>query len=217
MLPIFPAMALMVGFLLDRAISFWKDGLFWRRLITWPTNIFLVICVLAGLGLPIYTGWMATDWLPVVLPISVIFMTGAVLSFVFHKRNNGLLAIVTVVGLITGIVTYGTGAVVNKLNDHKSARSFCLNIMDKIQGDETLKMYRSYRPVYAYYTRKRVQDIRNPETLLRHFNSGKRIFFVARESKYHSLKQTFPAEVYVIHRQWVNHRYMYLLSNFPDA
>ena len=42
-----------------------------------------------------------------------------------------------------------------------------------------------------------------------------RFIFVARESKYHSLKQSFPAEVYVIHRQWVNHRYMYLLSNFP--
>ena len=217
MLPIFPAMALMVGFLLDRAISFWKDDVFWQKLITWPTGIFLVICLLAGLGLPIYTGWMATDWLLIVLPISAICLTGGILSFIFLKRNNGLLAIVTVIVLIAGIVTYGTGAVVNKLNDHKSARSFCLNIMDRIKGDKTLMMYRSYRPVYAYYTRKLVEEIRDPKLLLRYFKSGKRIFFVAREGKYHSLKQDFPAEIYVIHRQWVNHRYMYLLSNFPDS
>jgi len=217
MLPIFPALALMVGYLLDRAILFWEDGIFWQRLVAWPTYVFLAICLLAGFGLPIYSWWMAGDWLLVVLPISVICITGAVVSFIFLKKNNGLYAILAVVLLISSVVTYGTGAVVGKVNDHKSARSFCLNIKEKIQGDKKLKMYQSYRPVYAYYTRKLVEEIRDPESLLHHFKSEKRIFFVTRESRYRKLKQDFPAEIYVIHRQWVNHRYMFLLSNFPDS
>ena len=217
MLPIFHALALMVGYLLDRAILFWEDGIFWQRLVAWPTYVFLAICLLAGFGLPIYSWWMAGDWLLVVLPISVICITGAVVSFIFLKKNNGLYAILAVVLLISSVVTYGTGAVVGKVNDHKSARSFCLNIKEKIQGDKKLKMYQSYRPVYAYYTRKLVEEIRDPESLLHHFKSEKRIFFVTRESRYRKLKQDFPAEIYVIHRQWVNHRYMFLLSNFPDS
>jgi 4-amino-4-deoxy-L-arabinose transferase-like glycosyltransferase len=217
LLPIFPALALLVGYLLDRAILNWENGIFWRRLVAWPTYIFLSICLLAGLGLPLYSWWMASDWWLVVLPISVLCLVGAAVSFIFLKKNKALLAIVTVVLLISGIVTYGTWAVVGKVNDQNSARSFCFNIKDKIQGEEKLKMYNFYRPVYAYYTHKLVEDIRAPESLLRHFKSKKRVFVVTREKEYLKLKKSFPAKIYVTHRQWIDHRYVLLLSNFPDG
>ena len=217
LLPIFPALALMVGYLLDRAFLYWEDGIFWRRLVAWPTYIFLTVCLLAGLGLPLYSWRMAGDWLLVVLPISVLCTIGAVVSFIFLKKNKGLLAIITVVILIAGLVTYGSGAVVGKVNDRKSARSFCLKIKDKIKGDEKLKTYNFYRPVYAYYTHKFVEDIKDPESLLSHFKSKKPVYVVTREKEYLKLKGSFPAEIYVIHRQWIDHRYVLLLSNFPDG
>jgi len=172
---------------------------------------------LAGLGLPLYSWRMAGDWLLVVLPISVLCIIGAVVSFIFLKKNKGLLAIITVVILIAGVVTYGAGAVVGKVNDGKSARSFCLKIKDKIKGDEKLKTYNFYRPVYAYYTHKFVEDIKDPELLLSHFKSKKPVYVVTREKEYLKLKGSFPAEIYVIHRQWIDHRYVLLLSNFPDG
>lgn len=217
LLPIFPALALMVGYLLDRAFLYWEDGIFWRRLVAWPTYIFLTVCLLAGLGLPLYSWRMAGDWLLVVLPISVLCTIGAVVSFIFLKKNKGLLAIVTVVILIAGVVTYGAGAVVGKVNDRKSARSFCLKIKDKIKGDEKLKTYNFYRPVYAYYTHKFIENIKDPESLLSHFKSKKPVYVVTREKEYLKLKGSFPAEIYVIHRQWIDHRYVLLLSNFPDG
>jgi hypothetical protein len=101
---------------------------------------------LAGLGLPLYSWWMAGDWLLVVLPISVLCIIGAVVSFIFLIKNKGLLAVITLVLFISGTVTYGSGAVVGKVNDRNAARSFCFNIKDKIQGDAKLKMYNFYRP-----------------------------------------------------------------------
>jgi len=216
LLPIFPAMALMVGYLFDRAFLYWQEDIFWRKLVARPTYIFLAVCLLAGLGLPIYTWWMAGDWLLVVLPIAVICIAGAVISFVFLKKNKGLPAIVSVVVLICAIVTYGTGAVVGKLNDRNSVRSFCLAIADKIKDEEKLITYDHYRPAYAYYSRKFVEDIKDPETLLNLFKSEKPVYVYAREKDYLQLKDTFRAEIYVIHKQWIDHRYVVLLSNFPD-
>jgi len=217
LLPIFPALALVVGYLLDRAFLYWDDGIFWRRLVAWPTCIFLSVCLLAGLGLPLYSWWMDRDWLLVVLPISVLCTIGAGVSFIFLKKNKGLPAIVTVVLLISSVVAYGAGAVVGKVNDRKSARSFCLKIKDRIQGDAKLHTYDFYRPVYAYYTRKFVEDIKDPESLLRYFKSKKPVYVVTREKNYLELKETFAADIYVTHRQWIDHRYVVLLSNFPDG
>ena len=36
LLPIYPAMALLVGYVIDRSLRRWDDSLFWRRLISWP-------------------------------------------------------------------------------------------------------------------------------------------------------------------------------------
>ena len=217
LLPIFPALALMVGYLLDRALLHWEEGLFWRRLIAWPTYIFLGICLVAGLGLPVYTWLMATDWVLIVLPISLLCIAGAIVSFIFLKKNMGLWAVFTVVLIISGVVAYGAGAVVGKVNDRNSARSFCLTIQDKIQGQDKLRSYSFYRPVYAYYTRKFVEDLKTPEALLSYFKSEKPVFVVAREKDYLRIKDSFPVEIHVIHRQWIDHRYVLLLSNYPDA
>ena len=217
LLPIFPALALVVGHLLDRAFRHWEDGPFWRRLVAWPTYIFLGICLLAGLGLPIYSWQVAADWLPVVLPISLLCITGAVASLIFLKKNKGLWAIMAVVLIISSVVAYGSGPVVAKVNDRKSARSFCLKIKDKIKGHEKLRTYNFYRPVYAYYTRKLVEDIQTPESLLGYFKSKEPVYVVAREKDYLRIKDSLPLKIYVVHRQWIDHRYVLLLSNHPDV
>jgi 4-amino-4-deoxy-L-arabinose transferase-like glycosyltransferase len=33
------AMALLVGYVIDRSIRSWDESLFWRRLISWPLHI----------------------------------------------------------------------------------------------------------------------------------------------------------------------------------
>jgi hypothetical protein len=161
--------------------------------------------------LPLYSWQKAGDWLPIVLPISVLCIICAAVAFILIKKNIVFGAIVSVVLLIAGIVTYGSGAVIAKVNDVKSPRSFCLNIMDKIQHDKKLKMYEFYRPVYAFYTHKLIDNISGRKALLRHFKSKKQIYIVTREKEYLRLKETFPAKIYLIHRQRIDHRYVVLM------
>jgi 4-amino-4-deoxy-L-arabinose transferase-like glycosyltransferase len=216
MLPIFPALALLIGFMFDQAFLNWKNGASWRRLVAWPTYIFAAICLVMGLGLPLYSWQQALDWLPIVIPISVLCILCAAASIFLIRKNNGFGAIVAVVLLIAAIVTYGSGAVIAKVNDVKSPRSFCMNIMDKIRDAEKLKMYRFYRPVYAFYTHKKMDLINSRKVLLKHFKSKKQIYVVTREKQYLQMKKSFPAEIYVIHRQWIAHRYVVLISNRPE-
>ena len=39
LLPIYPAMALLAGYVIDRSLRGWDESLFWRRLFVWPLRI----------------------------------------------------------------------------------------------------------------------------------------------------------------------------------
>jgi len=76
LLPIFPAMALLVGYLIDRGLRAWDESLFWRRLVLWPLFFLLSTLMAAGVGLIIYGAIFSTDWLLILLPNSVFFLCG---------------------------------------------------------------------------------------------------------------------------------------------
>jgi 4-amino-4-deoxy-L-arabinose transferase-like glycosyltransferase len=49
--PIYPAMALLVGYAIDRSLGWWDDSLFWRRLISIVTMaLILLLSVAYGVG-----------------------------------------------------------------------------------------------------------------------------------------------------------------------
>ncbi len=182
----------------------------------WPTYSLFAILIVIGLGLPIYAWINAPDWLPVLIPLSLLAVMCVVISAVFLSKDRGYAAIVTVVLFAAGVVAYGSDAVVGKVNDVKSARSFCLKIQDRIPPGEKLKMFRFYRPVYAYYTRRLVEHTRDPAALQEWFSSQERAYIVTKDNVYLKIKETFPLPIHVIHRQFIDHRYVFLLSNRPD-
>ena len=105
-------------------------------------------------GLPIYAWLQAPDWLAVVIPISALSILCVVMGTIFLKKNRGYAAIITMVLFCTAVVAYGADAVVAKINDVNSARSFCLSINDRMPPGDKLKTFQFYRPVYAYYTHR---------------------------------------------------------------
>ena len=216
LLPIFPALALLVGFVLDRAFLNWRKSVFWRRCVMWPTYPLFAVLIVIGLGLPIYAWLNAPDWIPVLIPVSLLAVMCVVISAVFLTKDQGYAAIVTVVLFAAGVVAYGSDAVVGKVNDVKSARSFCLKIKDRIPPGEKLKMFRFYRPVYAYYTRRLVEHTRDPAALQEWFSSQERAYIVTKDNVYLKIKETFPLPIHVIHQQFIDHRDVFLLSNRPD-
>ena len=217
MLVIFPALALLVGFMLDRALLYWEDSLFWRRALFWPTYAVLVMFSLIAVGLAVYCGVKAPDWLGLVLPIVIMLVAGVTVGSVFLHKNRVFDTLVTGVIVLAAVVAYGSGPIIAKANNIISAKSFCLKVKNRIPENEKLKMFRYYLPVYPVYTQRFVDLIIDTSELLEWFQQDKQVYVVSKEEDYEEIKDTFEAPVYVIERQWVRKRYMLLLSNRPES
>jgi 4-amino-4-deoxy-L-arabinose transferase-like glycosyltransferase len=212
-LPIFPALALLVGFMLDRALLQWKDSTFWRKSLFRPTYALLGCLGLTALGIALYCIVKALDWLGLVLPIVIVMAAGVTLGFVLLRKERVFETLVTAVMVLAVVVAYGSGPVIVKANGINSAKSFCLKLNERIPEGENLKMFRFYRAMYPVYTRRFVEVIMDPSDLLDWFRQDKQVYVVTTEEIFGEIKDTFEAPIHVIVRQWIEHRYMLLLSN----
>jgi len=216
-LPIFPALALLVGFMLDRALLYWRDSHFWRKSLFWPINGMLFLFGFCAVGFAVYWGFVARDWFGVTFPIVIVVVAGVVASGVLMRKRRIFGALLAGVAAFAVIVAYASGPVMAKANDYKSVKSFCLRIKDRIPENEKLKMYRFRRPSYAVYTRRFMEVTRDQAVLLKWFQNDKRVYVVTEEEEYEKFKDTFGAPIYVIDRQKYMHRTMLLLSNQADG
>ncbi len=216
-LPIFPALALLAGFIMDRALLHWKESPFWQKSILWPSYALLLVFGLAALGIAFYCGVKAPDWLGLVLPIPIVMLVGVIVGSILLHKGRVFDTIVAGALVIAAVVAYGSGPVVAKANETESAKSFCLNIKGRMPEGEKLKMFRFYRPVYAVYTRRFIEVIMEPSALLELFRQDKQVYVVTREKEYGKIKDTFGAPIHVLERQWIDHRYVLLLSNRPGS
>jgi hypothetical protein len=58
---------------------------------------------------------------------------------------------------------------------------------------------------------------RDTKTLAKWFKSKKPVYVVAKEKSYLEIKDNFPLPIYVVIREWIDHRYVLLLSNRPGS
>jgi len=217
MLVIFPALALLVGYMLDRGLLYWKDSLFWRKALLWPTYTVLVGAGLIAVGLPVYCWIKAPDWFGLVLPLAIMLLVGVAVASVFLHKRRFFEALITCVIVIAAVIAYGSGPVIAKANNFISAKSFCLKVKERIPEGETLKMFHFYLAVYPYYTERFVEVLWTPPQLLDWFRQNKRVYAISKEEDYEEIADTFEVPIYVIERQWVRKRYMLLLSNQPES
>jgi len=215
LLPVFPAMALLVGYAIDRSLRRWGESPFWRRLITWPMFIVIGLLVTAGIGGAVYGAILSKEWLFIILPISVFFTCGALKAYYLFDHGKHTLSVVTIVLILVGSVAYGVGPVVAKKNEVKSAKPFCLMVRRYLAPGENLKMYDFVRPIYGVYTERFMDVTRSPQKLKQWFKSKQPVYVVTYEDSYFEIKDNFPLPIYIVLREWIDHRYVLLISNRP--
>ncbi len=217
LLPIFPAMALLVGYVIDRSLRERSDSLFRRRLFVWPTYFLFGILMAAGLGSAIYGAILSLDWFLTVLPTSLILLLGMPLAFVLFRRGQPMPSLLAVVLVLILSIAYSVGPVVARKNDNDSPKPFCLKVVEYLQPGENLKIYRFYKPVYGVYTQRFMDETDDPAVLEEWFRSEKPVYVVTKEKEYLKIKDSFPQPIYVVIRDWIDHRYVLLLSNRPAS
>jgi hypothetical protein len=169
----------------------------------------------AGVALFIYGAIFSTDWLLILLPISLLFLCGAPVAFMFFHRGQRMLSILTIFLIMVLSVAYGVGPVVAKKNENDSAKPFCIEVQRYLSPGENLKMYRFYRPVYGVYTERFLDMAEHPDTLAEWFASKKPVYVVTKEKEYLKIKDSFPQPIHIVLREWIDHRYVLLISNHP--
>jgi hypothetical protein len=210
-------MALLVAYVIDRSLRSWEESLFWRRLLSWPLHIVAGLLVAAGIGISVYGAILSMDWLLVILPLSLFLISGALGVYYLFHQGKPLMSILTIVLTLILSVSYSVGPVVSKMNENKSAKPFCLKVRRYLPPGKNLKMYGFNKPIYAVYTERFMDVAWDTNTLTKWFESKRSVYVVAKENDYLEIKDNFPLPIYVVIREWIDHRYVLLLSNHPAS
>ncbi len=217
-LPIFPALALLVGYALDWALLRWENLEVRRRFFTRPLYIALGLGAVAALAGAIYAATISMDWLGIVLPMSVLVLVGCATSYLLARRERGVPSIVALALLVAAVVAYASGPLVAEQNREKSAKPFCLQINQYLTKGETLKTYRFYKAMYGVYTGRFVEVATDHEKLASWFASEGPVYVVTEEEDYLEVKESFPLPIHVVLRASVDGKSMLIISNVaPEA
>lgn len=214
-LPVFPALALLVGYGMDRALNGWDTDWPRRWLVAWPTRITLGVAALAGVGAPLVAAIFAREWLPILLPLSLVTLVGAWASHRLLESGRGVASIATLAITAAALVALGAGPYVSKRNEQESAKSFCREVARHLAPGERVKLFRYSKPVYGVYTGRFLDVASELDELREWMASDQPVFVIMKEKEYLAIEDELPQPLYVVIRHWIDRRYVLLVSNRP--
>jgi 4-amino-4-deoxy-L-arabinose transferase-like glycosyltransferase len=91
-LPLFPALALLVAYLGDQAITNWKDS-YYRKMVVIPSVALFVLFALSAVGLPVYALMFQKEWLWEMIAIGIILAAVSLLFFWALKKTQPCLRV----------------------------------------------------------------------------------------------------------------------------
>lgn len=217
-LSIYPALALLVGYLGDKAILLWEET-FYKRAIIIPSIVLQFILALLALAVPIGVGIyfkpdfasMPEFWMAIGMSLITIIFIVLIFSAWKREKVQQLLLLPAVYVLVFAI--YGVHLVIPKMEDYKSPRPFCEEIKIRLEQGAEWAMYNFYRATYVYYTDSLVDVIMTKEELGRFLDQSTKSIVAMRERDFNGLDETLKNKMYLIYKRQIGHRPMVLVSN----
>jgi 4-amino-4-deoxy-L-arabinose transferase-like glycosyltransferase len=215
LLPLFPAVSIMIGKLWEDFISFSMRH-FRQEWITLPLYVLSGIVFLAAMAMP----WVISARFPshfyYGLPV-VFFSIGAALGLLIFIRFRYYGAIfLLIIGMMGGGFFYTLRVIFPLVNPHKSTRFICQEITSRIQPGEKLAIYGDFEPSpYNYYTGiVPILVLWGEEKFLNFLRSPERIFCLIRIGDFSRFERRGDMpEVKVIARRGFEENYIILISN----
>jgi 4-amino-4-deoxy-L-arabinose transferase-like glycosyltransferase len=211
-LPLYPALALMVACLWDKAIQYWDDRFFQKWIII-PSCVFFSFLCLGAIGVPIYAWIYQKIWFSTALGTGIIFALFAGLLSIALKRKNPVFIFCLPVLLMLVFTVYGVHFVIPKIEVYKSPRAFCQQITDKLEHGGQWAMYKFFRSAYVYYTHSFCTVLKTEEELKSFLNQKRLSLVVIKEQDYQRIKDSLLNNSHILYRDQIGHRSMFLISN----
>jgi 4-amino-4-deoxy-L-arabinose transferase-like glycosyltransferase len=211
-LAIYPAFALLVGYLGDKAVNCWQDKYYQKQIII-PSLIFIGVLALATVALPVFTALYFKTWFMSALGVSIIAGFFAVLQWLaYHGRQVRRLLFMPAVFMLI-FTLYSVHVLIPKAEYYKSPRAFCEEIVTHLDRGGQWAMYRFYRAAYVYYTDSFCTVLKNESDLKTYLDQPKLSLVVMKEKHYKGLADSLKKKTYLIAKQQIGHRPMVLLAN----
>jgi 4-amino-4-deoxy-L-arabinose transferase-like glycosyltransferase len=209
---IYPALALLVGYLGEMAIRHWPSS-YYRKAVAIPAFILAVLLALAALALPIGAGVYLKSWLGAILGVSVIMGTCAVLLGVAWRRRQVKRMLFLPALMVLLLTVYSVHILIPKMEFYKSPRPFCEEVKAHLEKGAQWAMYRFYRAAYVYYTDSFAKVLEDDEALQAYLAQPTLALVVMKESHYNMIKNTLEGKAFLVTRRQIGHRPMVLLAN----
>jgi len=210
LLPVFPALALLVGSFFDDFLTRY-DASEMKRWIQWPIALGGIVC-LAGTLYLANRGVAFAGLRERIVPLGLflgVLCTGAL--WFQHRGRRGATLLALLAGISLGYL-WIVGAIFPWLDQYKSARPFCERILS--HSDEgPLGIYGDYLPAFAYYTHRRLQVVRTPIGLDALIGSAPGAACIVPKEKLATLQAVVPLEV--LDAESIGHRSFVLVGGVP--
>jgi len=215
LLPLYPAVSLMVGKLWDDFISTPMDH-FRNAWISVPLYGLMGVALVAGAALPWMLSIKFPSYLPYSLPITFLLVGGSLVMFVLHRFKNYGAILFLLIGMVAGGYFYTARVIFPLANQYKSARFISQEITTRIQPGEKLAVYgRISTGPFNYYTGiVPILDLADMKDLLSVLESSERVFCLLDYKSFSQFrKMEGRPKVQLISRRMVGDDEIVLVSN----
>ena len=215
LLPLYPAVSLMVGKLWDDFISTPMDH-FRNAWISVPLYGLMGVVLVSGAALPWVLSIKFPSYLPYGLPITFLLVGGSLVMFVLYRFKNYGAILFLLIGMVAGGYFYTSRVIFPLVNQYKSARFLSQEITARIQPGEKLAVYgRVSTGPFNYYTGiVPILDLADMRDLFSILESSERIFCLLEYKDFSQFrKMEGRPKVQLISRRMVGDDEIVLVSN----
>jgi len=215
LLPLYPAVSIMIGKLWNDFISTSMDH-FRHGWISFPLYGFMGLALMAGAAIPWVISMKFPSYLPYSLPIAFLMVGGSLALFVLNRfRMQGAIFFL-LIGMMASGFFYTLRVVFPLVNPYKSARFISQEITSRIQPAEKLALYGGFGTgPYNYYTGiVPILELEGEENLIHLLGSPERVFCILKFGDFSKFQvMVGRPEVQLITRRKVGDDDIVLISN----
>jgi len=215
LLPLYPAVSLMVGKLWDDFISTPMER-FRNEWVSFPLYAFMGLALVSGAAIPWVISMKFPSYLPYSLPISFLLVGGSLAMFVLYRFKHYAAILFLIIGMLAGGYFYTSRVIFPLVNQVKSARFTSQEITARIQPGEKLAVYgRISTGPFNYYTGiVPIWELNEMADLLSFLRSSERVFCLIHFKEFSEFqKREGRPKVQLISRRRVGNQEIVLVSN----
>jgi 4-amino-4-deoxy-L-arabinose transferase-like glycosyltransferase len=215
LLPLYPAVSMMVGKLWDDLVSRPMEG-FRNVWIAIPLYLFMGLTFISGAVIPWVISMKFPSYLPYGLPVAFLLVGGSLVLFVLYRFRNYVAILFLLIGMTAGGYFYTSRVIFPLVNQYKSARFVCQEIMSRIQPGEKLAIYGGFvTGPYNYYTGiVPILELEGQEAIFQFLGSPERVFCLFQFKEFSRFQRTEGRpKVHLIARRKVGDDDIVLVSN----